>query len=108
MLGIGGLRALHAMGIEPTVYHMNEGHSAFLALERIRVYIDQHGISLLKRLSLSHVPTTSFTTHTPVPAGIDLFDPGMMYPLFSELLPRGEHRFRQVYGTRPAQSGRPG
>ena len=43
MLGIGGLRALKALGLEPTVFHMNEGHSAFLAIERIRVLMHEHG-----------------------------------------------------------------
>ena len=43
MLGIGGLRALKKLGVEPTVYHMNEGHSAFLAIERIRLLMSEQG-----------------------------------------------------------------
>jgi len=82
VLGIGGLRALQAMGIEPTVYHMNEGHSAFLALERIRVFIAKHKLNFDEALEATRV-NNIFTTHTPVPAGIDLFDPGMMYHLFN-------------------------
>lgn len=81
VLGIGGLRALHAMSIEPTVYHMNEGHSAFLALERIRVFIEKHGLTFEEALVATRT-NNIFTTHTPVPAGIDLFDPGMMYHFF--------------------------
>ena len=81
VLGIGGLRALHAMGIEPTVYHMNEGHSAFLALERVRVFIEKHGLTFEEALEATRTNNV-FTTHTPVPAGIDLFDPGMMYHFF--------------------------
>jgi starch phosphorylase len=81
VLGIGGLRALHAMGIEPTVYHMNEGHSAFLALERIRVFIEKQMLSFEEALEATRINNV-FTTHTPVPAGIDLFDPGMMYHYF--------------------------
>lgn len=81
VLGIGGLRALHAMGLEPTVYHMNEGHSAFLALERIRVFIEKHGLTFEESLAATRANNV-FTTHTPVPAGIDLFDPGMMYHFF--------------------------
>ncbi|MCU1261978.1 MAG: alpha-glucan phosphorylase [Bryobacterales bacterium] len=81
VLGIGGLRALNAMGIEPTVYHMNEGHSAFLALERIRVFIEKHGLTFEEALAATRTNNV-FTTHTPVPAGIDLFDPGMMYHFF--------------------------
>ncbi len=81
VLGIGGLRALNAMGLEPTVYHMNEGHSAFLALERIRVFIEKHGLTFEEALAATRTNNV-FTTHTPVPAGIDLFDPGMMYHFF--------------------------
>jgi starch phosphorylase len=81
VLGIGGLRALHAMDIEPTVYHMNEGHSSFLALERIRVFIEKHQLSFEEALEATRTNNV-FTTHTPVPAGIDLFDPGMMYHFF--------------------------
>ncbi len=81
VLGIGGLRALQAMNIEPTVYHMNEGHSAFLALERIRVFIEKHRLTFEEALTATRANNV-FTTHTPVPAGIDLFDPGMMYHYF--------------------------
>jgi len=77
MLGIGGMRALGALGIEPTVCHMNEGHSAFLALERIRkVMHDQHLPFAEARILTS--AGNIFTTHTPVPAGIDLFPPSLM------------------------------
>jgi starch phosphorylase len=82
VLGIGGLRALHAMGLEPTVYHMNEGHSAFLALERIRLFIEAQKLTFEEALEATRV-NNIFTTHTPVPAGIDLFDPGMMYYFFN-------------------------
>lgn len=81
VLGIGGLRALHAMEIQPTVCHMNEGHSAFLALERIRVFIEKQKLTFEEALEATRVNNV-FTTHTPVPAGIDLFDPGMMYHFF--------------------------
>jgi starch phosphorylase len=82
VLGIGGLRALHAMGLEPTVYHMNEGHSAFLALERMRLFIEAQKLTFEEALEATRV-NNIFTTHTPVPAGIDLFDPGMMYHFFN-------------------------
>jgi len=81
VLGIGGLRALNAMGIQPTVYHMNEGHSAFLGIERVRVFIEKYGLSFEEALDATRT-NNIFTTHTPVPAGIDLFDPGMMYHFF--------------------------
>jgi len=72
LLGIGGLRVLDALNIKATVYHMNEGHSAFLGLELIRKLIQEKG--LLFREALEAVSScTIFTTHTPVPAGNDVF-----------------------------------
>jgi starch phosphorylase len=81
VLGIGGLRALKALGLEPTVYHMNEGHSAFLGLERIRIFMQEKGLTFEEALEACR-PNNVFTTHTPVPAGIDLFDAGMMHYYF--------------------------
>lgn len=72
VLGIGGIRALHAMDIKPLVCHMNEGHSAFLALERIRVLIKNHGLTYYEAKTAGKF-SNIFTTHTPVPAGIDVF-----------------------------------
>jgi starch phosphorylase len=83
VLGIGGLRALKKLGLKPTVFHMNEGHSAFLALERIRVLIAEHGLTFNQALEASRTNNV-FTTHTSVPAGIDLFDAGMMYEYFND------------------------
>jgi starch phosphorylase len=74
---------LKELGLRPSVYHMNEGHSAFLALERIRVLMTEQKLSLdeaLEAARTSHV----FTTHTSVPAGIDLFDSGLMYEYFKD------------------------
>lgn len=78
VLGIGGLRALRRLGLSPTVFHMNEGHSAFLALERIRVLMEEHRLSFEEALEASR-QNNVFTTHTSVPAGIDLFDRGLLY-----------------------------
>src|SRR5690242_1961124 len=83
VLGIGGMRALKAMGLKPSVFHMNEGHSAFLALEQIRLYMRERGLKYDEALEAARASNV-FTTHTPVPAGIDLFDPGLMYHYFSE------------------------
>jgi starch phosphorylase len=83
VLGIGGMRALEAMALQPTVFHMNEGHSAFLALEQIRRYMRDQKLNFDEALETARASNV-FTTHTPVPAGIDLFDPGMMYHYFSE------------------------
>ena len=73
VLGIGGVRALRALGIEPTVFHMNEGHSAFLQLERLRELVEDGAVpreAATERVRAS----TVFTTHTPVPAGNEVFD----------------------------------
>ena len=73
VLGIGGVRVLRALGSEPTVFHMNEGHSAFLQLERLRELVEDGNVArdeALERLRAS----TVFTTHTPVPAGNEVFD----------------------------------
>ncbi len=72
MLGIGGVRMLKALGLRPTVYHMNEGHSAFLALERIRMFMSEAHLTYAEALQVA-TASQVFTTHTPVPAGIDLF-----------------------------------
>lgn len=82
VLGIGGIRALHAMGIQPLVCHMNEGHSAFLALERIRILIEK-GLSFSQAKDIGFYSNV-FTTHTPVPAGIDIFPNEMIEKYFGE------------------------
>jgi starch phosphorylase len=71
LLGVGGVRALAALGIEPTVFHVNEGHSAFLTIERARMLVEagattEDAFDQVRR-------TTVFTTHTPVPAGNEVF-----------------------------------
>jgi starch phosphorylase len=73
MLGVGGFRALKAMGLRPGVLHLNEGHSAFVILEAVRDRIQEEGLNFdeaLRRVSRQVV----FTTHTPLPAGHDRFD----------------------------------
>jgi starch phosphorylase len=77
LLGIGGLRALKMFGIEPEVCHMNEGHAAFLALERIRVLMKEEKLSFQEARELT-ITGTVFTTHTPVEAGIDHFEPELV------------------------------
>ncbi|MFQ6059490.1 MAG: glycosyltransferase family 1 protein, partial [Anaerolineae bacterium] len=83
MLGIGGYRALKALGVEPTVYHMNEGHSAFLALERIRHLMETHGLSFAEAREAASAGLI-FTTHTPVAAGHDYFPPDLMDRYFAD------------------------
>ncbi len=72
VLGIGGVRAVRALGYEPSVWHMNEGHSAFLGLERVRELVQQQGLSFDQAVEAVRADSV-FTTHTPVPAGNDTF-----------------------------------
>lgn len=85
MLGIGGLRALSALGITPTVCHMNEGHSAFLSLERIRALMKEESLPF----SVARLVTSAgnvFTTHTSVPAGLDVFPAHLIDQYFADYL----------------------
>jgi starch phosphorylase len=77
VLGVGGLRALKMLGIQPTVCHMNEGHAAFLAAERIRQVMEQFGVRFAEAKEVV-AASNVFTTHTPVPAGIDVFPPDLV------------------------------
>ena len=83
MLGIGGVKALSALGIEADVFHMNEGHSAFLALERIRLNVVERKLDFYSALQVVAAANV-FTTHTPVPAGNDSFPREMMRKYFAQ------------------------
>lgn len=72
LLGIGGMMALDALGLNPTVTHMNEGHSAFLILERIRLLMKKNNLSFNEAKEIASASSV-FTTHTPIPAGNDRF-----------------------------------
>lgn len=87
LLGIGGLRALRALGLDPVVCHMNEGHSAFLGLERIRTIQQEHGLDFHQAREVA-AAGNAFTTHTPVPAGNDRFPPEMIDRYFGEVWPQ--------------------
>ena len=82
LLGIGGVRALDALGVEPQVFHTNEGHAGFLGLERIRCLVRDEGLSFDEAL-VSVQSGSIFTTHTPVPAGIDRFPRALIEKYFS-------------------------
>jgi glycogen phosphorylase len=81
VLGIGGVRALRAIGLDPTVCHMNEGHAGFLALERTRE-VRQRGGTNFDQAREATAAGLVFTTHTPVPAGIDRFAPSLVSKYF--------------------------
>jgi len=82
LLGVGGVRALSALGLRPTVWHINEGHAAFLVLERIR---DLVALKMPFAAALeAAAANTIFTTHTPVPAGHDHFADEMVMSYFAE------------------------
>ncbi len=97
VLGVGGLRALTALGIKPSVCHMNEGHSAFLGFERTRQYMKDYGLSFYEARQLSAAGNL-FTTHTPVPAGFDLFHPGLMEKYFGSYAADFGIPFERVLG----------
>ncbi|HED12400.1 MAG TPA: alpha-glucan family phosphorylase [Gammaproteobacteria bacterium] len=72
VLGVGGVRALRAMDIRPTVWHANEGHAAFIIIERMHELVVNDQLNFLQALEVTAAATV-FTTHTPVPAGHDIF-----------------------------------
>ncbi|MBN1442469.1 MAG: alpha-glucan family phosphorylase, partial [Planctomycetes bacterium] len=94
LLGIGGIRVLEKLGLPPTICHMNEGHSAFLALERIRMLMARHELSFEEAREATRVGHV-FTTHTPVPAGNDRFTPEMVVEYFKD--------YMKDLGLRPEQ-----
>ncbi|MGA2405457.1 MAG: alpha-glucan family phosphorylase [Bacteroidales bacterium] len=77
ILGIGGIRALVAMDLKPDIYHSNEGHSAFISLERLRGLINDQHLTFNQALEAVR-SSTLFTTHTPVPAGHDAFEEDLL------------------------------
>ena len=108
VLGIGGVRFLRALGVRPSVYHMNEGHSAFLTLELLRNHALTTGsqAEAMERVQSECV----FTTHTPVPAGHDRFDAGLMgaaLPRFAESLGMTMEEVMKLGRLHPDQPGEP-
>jgi len=81
LLGMGGVKALQKLGLSPTIWHMNEGHSVFMALERIRELVEREGLSFSEALEYVRA-TTIFTTHTPVPAGNETFPHALITKYF--------------------------
>ena len=81
LLGIGGVKAMRVLGLTPQVIHMNEGHSAFAAVERVRLLMKENGLPFEVAMEVA-ASGSIFTTHTPVPAGNDRFPPGLMQQYF--------------------------
>ena len=104
VLGIGGVKALTALGIEPEVFHMNEGHSAFLALERIRSARRGRRSSNFYAALQVAASANVFTTHTPVPAGNDSFPRDMMRKYFGSFATEVGLPFDEFFSLRPDPS----
>jgi len=96
ILGIGGVKALSALGIQPDVFHMNEGHSAFLALERIRRNVVEKKLDFYSALQVV-AAANIFTTHTPVPAGNDSFPREMMRKYFGAFAKELNISFEELF-----------
>ncbi len=106
LLGIGGVRTLEAIGITPTVWHMNEGHSVFMGIERITELMRGDGLTFAEALEAVKA-NTIFTTHTPVPAGNDEFSFILMEKYFKKYLEKEKiklHEFMRI-GLRPTGGG---
>ncbi|MBO6067929.1 MAG: alpha-glucan family phosphorylase [Bacteroidales bacterium] len=84
LLGMGGVRALRLLGLNPEVYHCNEGHAAFMGIERMREYVNDSNLTYLEALEMVR-SSSLFTTHTPVPAGHDAFTEDMLRVYMSQV-----------------------
>ncbi len=105
LLGIGGFRALEAVGAAPTVYHMNEGHSALLSLEWVRRLMQQYSLSFSQAREIAGAGLI-FTGHTPVPAGHDYFSPALMeLGEYSRSLGLSSQDFLALGRVRPDDAG---
>ncbi|KPL12095.1 MAG: alpha-glucan phosphorylase [Bacteroides sp. SM23_62] len=97
LLGVGGIRLLQTLGIEPDLYHCNEGHAAFIGLERLRRLISEQNLSFPEALELVR-SSTLYTTHTPVPAGHDSFEEGLVRMYMSHYPDRLNISWEQFIG----------
>lgn len=96
VLGVGGVKVLNALNLQPEVFHMNEGHSAFLSLERIRRQVTERDLDFYSALQLV-ASANVFTTHTPVPAGNDAFPREMMVRYFGKLATQLNISFDELF-----------
>jgi starch phosphorylase len=109
VLGVGGIRALLALDLRPRVFHMNEGHCAFLGLERVRHLMAEHRLSFREGLEIV-AASGVFTTHTPVPAGIDVFSADQMdryFGVYREAFGLPREEFLDLGRVHPAKSEEP-
>ncbi len=97
LLGVGGCRALKALGLTPMVYHLNEGHAAFTLLERARFFIEEKGLTATEAVEMV-TSQSVLTIHTPVPAGNDVFDRGLMEKYFRHKVERLGFNFDTFLG----------
>ncbi len=106
LLGIGGVRLIHLLGLSPKVFHLNEGHSAFSALERIRVLMEREGLDFYAAAEVVRSGSL-FTTHTPVPAGHDTFEEHLIRAYlshFSDYFKIGWENFMGIGRYNPANT----
>lgn len=106
ILGIGGVKALRRIGKTPTVFHMNEGHSAFLTIERIKNLMEDHKISFHEAKE-AICSSSIFTTHTPVAAGSDYFPPELILKYFRKYIEKftiSEEEFLALGRQNPSDS----
>lgn len=109
VLGMAGVRLLRKLGLNPTVYHMNEGHSAFLTLEVIKDIMKEKQVSFSMARDITSAKTV-FTTHTPVPAGNDIFPISLVEKYFKEFWPKlglSREDFLKL-GMKPTEELEPG
>ena len=106
VLGIGGLRALEKLGLRPTIRHINEGHAAFVSLEKVRQLVVEEGLSFEEAREVAAAGNV-FTTHTPVPAGIDIFSEELLWKFFGDYIPQIGITFERFFelGRETAEPG---
>jgi phosphorylase/glycogen(starch) synthase len=97
LLGVGGIRTLRALDIDANLYHCNEGHAAFIGLERLHYYINEKNLTFSEALEIVRA-STLFTTHTPVPAGHDSFEENMVRMYMSHYPERLKISWTQFLG----------
>ena len=107
LLGIGGIRALRALGIHTNIYHCNEGHAALIGVERLREYIENDNLEFGEAMEVVRA-SSLFTTHTPVPAGHDAFDEGLLRKYLGHYPARLKVDWITLLGLGKVNAGDPG